>query len=165
MKNQEQLFFGREGKRSAFKALPGTAVLVTFWALCFQALGAAPAEKLPILEPVGPTPIQSRRCGRARITGFGAFSHSLTEPQARLTPVIRRIGGQWISDRGMQVAVATCWSYGPIGRPAEGRSKLPCRKLLVSNSIAFTGAECVPSCTQTRSMMRHSSPRFSYLSR
>ena len=153
------------GKRSVFEPLPGATILVTVRAFGFQTLGAAPAEKLPVLEPIGATPIQSRRHGRAGITGFRAFSHSLTEPQARLTPVIRRIKGHWISWRGMQAAYSRLLDYGSIGRPAEGRSKFPWRKLLVSNSMAFTGAEWVPSCTHTRSMMRHSSPRFSYLSR
>ena len=92
-------FWGGREKRSAFKALPGTAVLVTFWALCFQALGAPPAEKLPVLEPIGAAPIQSRRCGRAGITGFSTFSHGLTEPQARWTLVIRPAAVEWINPR------------------------------------------------------------------
>ena len=95
----EKLSATSSEKRSVFEALPGAAVLVTVGALGFQALGAPPAEKLPVLEPIGATPIQSRRHGRAGITGFRAFSHVLTEPQARWTPVIRRIGGQWISEK------------------------------------------------------------------
>ena len=59
-----------------FKALPGATVLVAVGALRLEALGAAPAEKLPVLEPIRPAPIQSRCFGRAGITGFGSLSHS-----------------------------------------------------------------------------------------
>ena len=97
-------FWGGRGKCSAFKALPGAAVLVTVGALGLQALGAATAEKLPVLESIGPASIQGRRYRRAGITGFGAFSHSLTEPQARLTPVIRGTTGDWINPRGRVAA-------------------------------------------------------------
>ena len=128
--------------RSAFEALPGAAVLVAVGAISLQTLGAAPAEELPVLEPIRPAPVQGRRFSRAGITGFGAFSHRLSEPQARMTHDIRTISGDWIS------CMRRCWQpgfayldQGPIGRPVEGRSKLPCRKLLVSNSIALTGAE------------------------
>ena len=79
-----------------FKTLPGATVLVAVGALRLQALGAAPTVKLPVLKPIGPAPEQRRRLGRAGVTDFGAFSHSFTEPQALLTPVIRRIEGQWI---------------------------------------------------------------------
>ena len=87
------------GKRSVFEPLPGATILVTVRAFGFQTLGAAPAEKLPVLEPIGATPIQSRRHGRAGITGFGTFSHSLTETQARLTSVIRGTTSDWINPR------------------------------------------------------------------
>ena len=87
------------GKPSIFKALPGAAVLVTVRAFGFQTFGAAPAEKLPVLKPIGATPIQRQRLSRAGITGFGAFSHVLTEPQARWTPVIRGITSDWINPR------------------------------------------------------------------
>ena len=83
--------------RSAFEALPGAAVLVAVGAISLQTLGTAPAEELPVLEPVRPAPVQSRRFSRAGITGFGAFSHRLSEPQARLTHDIRTISGDWIS--------------------------------------------------------------------
>jgi len=82
-----------------FKTLPGATVLVAVGALRLQALGAAPTVKLPVLEPIGPASIQRRRLGRAGVTGFGAFSHSLTEPQERLTPVIRGVTGEWINPR------------------------------------------------------------------
>ena len=86
-------------KALVFKTLPGAAVLVAVGALRLQALGATPAVKLPVLKPIGPASIQSRRLGRAGITGFGAFSHSLTEPQERLTHVIRGVTGKWINPR------------------------------------------------------------------
>ena len=86
-------------KALVFKTLPGATGLVAVGALRRQALGAAPAVKLPVLEPIGPASIQSRRLGRAGITGFGAFSHSLTEPQERLTSVIRCVTGKWINPR------------------------------------------------------------------
>ena len=82
-----------------FKTLPGAPVLVAVGALRLQALGAAPTVKLPVLEPIGPASIQGRRLGRAGVTGFGSFSHSLTEPQERLTPVIRGVTGEWINPR------------------------------------------------------------------
>ena len=59
-----------------FKSLPSATVLVAVGALRLQALGAAPTVKLPVLEPIGPAPIQGRRLGRAGVTGFGSFSHS-----------------------------------------------------------------------------------------
>ena len=91
--------------RSAFEALPGAAVLVAVGAISLQTLGTAPAEELPVLEPIGPAPVQGRRFSRAGITGFGAFSHSLSEPQARLTPVIRETGSDWIK-YGAQAPIA-----------------------------------------------------------
>jgi len=63
-------------KALVFKALPRATVLIAVGALRFQALGAAPTVKLPVLEPIGPAPIQGRRLGRAGVTGFGSFSHS-----------------------------------------------------------------------------------------
>ena len=86
-------------KALVFKTLPGATVLIAVGALRLQALGAAPAVKLPVLKPIGPASTQSRRLGRAGITGFGAFSHSLTEPQERLTHVIRGVTGKWINPR------------------------------------------------------------------
>ena len=62
--------------RSAFEALPGAAVLVAVGAISLQTLGATPAKELPVLEPVGAAPIQSRRLSRAGITGFRSLSHS-----------------------------------------------------------------------------------------
>ena len=128
--------------RSAFEALPGAAVLVAVGAISLQTLGAAPAKELPVLEPIGPAPVEGRRFSRAGITGFGAFSHSLSKPQARLTHHIRTTSGDWISCmRRCGRPGSANVDQGPIGRPVDGRSKLPCRKLLVSNSIALTGAE------------------------
>ena len=63
-------------KALIFKTLPGATVLVAVGALRLQALGSAPTVKLPVLEPIGPAPIQGRRLGRAGVTGFGSFSHS-----------------------------------------------------------------------------------------
>ena len=63
-------------KALIFKTLPGATVLVAVGALRLQPLGAAPTVKLPVLEPIGPAPIQGRRLGRAGVTGFGSFSHS-----------------------------------------------------------------------------------------
>jgi hypothetical protein len=82
-----------------FKSLPSATVLVAVGALRLQALGAAPTVKLPVLKPIGPASIQGRRLGRAGVTDFGAFSHSLTEPQERLTSVIRCVTGKWINPR------------------------------------------------------------------
>ena len=71
------LFCAAEMTRAlVFKTLPSTTVLVAVGALRLQALGAAPTVKLPVLEPIGPAPIQGRRLGRAGVTGFGSFSHS-----------------------------------------------------------------------------------------
>ena len=63
-------------KALIFKALPGATVLVAVGALRLQALGAAPTVKLPVLEPIGPAPIQGRCFGRAGITDLGSLSHS-----------------------------------------------------------------------------------------
>ena len=63
-------------KALIFKTLPGATVLVAVGALRLQALGAAPAEKLPVLEPIRSAPIQGRCLGRTGITGFGSLSHS-----------------------------------------------------------------------------------------
>ena len=67
---------GGLAKVLVFKTLPGAAVLIANRSFGLQALGAAPAEKLPVLEPIRPAPIQSRCFGRAGITGFGSLSHS-----------------------------------------------------------------------------------------
>ena len=96
---ERKLCATQSGIRSAFKALPGATVLVAVGAFGFQALGTAPTKELPVLKPIGPAPIQSRRLGLAGITGFGAFSHSLTEPQARWTPVIRGTTSDWINPK------------------------------------------------------------------
>ena len=94
------LFCAAEMTRAlVFKTLPSTTVLVAVRALRLQALGAAPTVKLPVLKPIGPAPEQRRRLGRAGVTDFGAFSHSLTEPQERLTSVIRCVTGKWINPR------------------------------------------------------------------
>ena len=59
-----------------FKALPSAAVLIAIRSFGLQALGASAAEKLPVLEPIRPAPIQGRCLGRAGITGLGSLSHS-----------------------------------------------------------------------------------------
>ena len=59
-----------------FKALPSAAVLIAIRSFGLQALGAAAAKKLPVLEPIRPAPIQGRCLGRAGITGLASLSHS-----------------------------------------------------------------------------------------
>ena len=52
--------------------------------------------------------------------------------------------------------------HGPIGRPDEGRSNDPGLNCSTGNGMVANGSSTrEPSCTQTRSAIRHSSPRFS----